>query len=233
MTWQRIWENKGKSAKVKLGLADLIAIDGYDTATGYFPTKDWLDMIKAVEMKVGLEKDQAICEIGCGAGAFLSSLYQKGYVNISGIDYSENLINICRKVIPCGDFRVAEARKLPFAMGRFDVVLSNGVFFYFPDLEYAEASIKEIIRILKSNGKAAILDINDLAKKEEYEQFKRDKVGFTEYERLYKDLPQLFYSKTWLGKISNKYNLEYELCDQSISGYESSRFRFNFYFSKA
>lgn len=232
MSWKEIWEKKGAISKNVFSLEDLIAIDGYDAGPGHFQVKDWLLMIDMIEEKLNLKKEQLVCEVCCGAGAFLFPLYRKGYKNLSGIDYSANLINICRKVMPNGDFRVAEAQQIPFATSQFDIVISNSVFHYFPNLNYAEISIKEIVRILKPIGKGAILDINDLDKKDLYESIKIGKLGLEEYQRLHKDHPQMFYEKSWFIDMAKRDNLRYEITDQAIVGYENSKFRFNFYFQR-
>jgi SAM-dependent methyltransferase len=115
---------------------------------------------------------------------------------------------------------------------KFDIILSNGVFHYFPNLDYAENTLKEILKVLKPGGKGVILDLNDIEKKEAYETYRRGKLELGEYERLYKDLKHLFFHKSWFEKFTNKYNLKYRIKDQSIPGYENSKFRFNFYFEK-
>lgn len=149
MGWQEIWQKKALDAKDKPELEQLIAIDGFDTGAGCFPLHSWISSVAATEEKLNLKKGKRVLEVGCGGGAFLKPLYDKG-INVAGIDYSSNMINICQKVMPDGEFRVAEARSLPFADEQFDAVIANSVYQYFPDADYAKESLKEMIRILKA-----------------------------------------------------------------------------------
>ena len=131
--WKDVWERKGRVEKTQYTLKDLITIDGYDGA-GFIAEDAWVAMVENFEWKLKLQKEEAVCEIGCGAGASFYPLHRKGYRNLSGIDYSSTLVEICRKVMPEGDFRVAEAKAIPFESNRFDAVISTGIFHYFKDL---------------------------------------------------------------------------------------------------
>jgi ubiquinone/menaquinone biosynthesis C-methylase UbiE len=232
MSWKEIWENKGITEKEDFVLTDLMALDGYDTGAGCCPVEGWMFTVEMMERKLQLNRKESICEIGCGSGAFLFPLYRKGYKILSGIDYSTNLISVCKRVIPEGNFRVSEAKSTSFEPAKFDAVISNGVFNYFPDLEYTRQVIEEILRILKINGRGIILDMNDAEKKLQYETIRRNKLGQEEYERLYKDHRHLFFKRSWFKEIASEHNLKYEIFDQDITGYDNSKFRFNFYFEK-
>ena len=141
-------------------------------------------------------------------------------------------VEICRKVMPEGDFRICEANRLPFDAGVFDAVICNSVFQYFPDLSYAEEVLHEMLRVLSWDCKGAVLDINYAREKEQFEAARRRKLGDHEYERLYGNHPHLFYERSWFVALAKKYNLEHAISDQSIPGYINSDFRFNFYFYK-
>ena len=231
MNWREIWQKKGNVTKSIVELKDLISLDGYDTGAVVFPEESWIDMVGTFEKKINLQQDQLLCELGCGSGAFLFPLYRKGY-KVSGIDFASSLINICKKAMPKGTFKVAEAYNIPFPSEHFEVVLSNGVFHYFPDLAYAENVIHEMLRILKPCGKGAILDTNDYGKKDAYAVLRKTLFSPQEYARLYKDYPHLFYKKTWFEEIARKFNLKYTIIDQNVPGHTYSPFRFNCYFEK-
>jgi ubiquinone/menaquinone biosynthesis C-methylase UbiE len=213
-----------------LGLRDLIALDGFDGVSSVREDV-WIQMVCNLEIKLNLSRSHSICDIGCGSGAFLLPLYDKGYRRLAGIDISPGLIAICKKVMPQGDFRISEAHRVPFNTAIFDVVFCNSVFQYFPDLAYAENAMREMIRILKPNSQAVVLDINDAWKKDLYETARRSRIG-SEYDRLYRNHPHLFFERSWFVALAKKYHLEYEIVDQSIPGYLNSPFRFNFQFRK-
>ncbi len=229
--WREVWEKKGHAVKENFALEDLLAIDGYDSPASKVTTENWMAYIHAIKKKLKISRDQNLCEIGCGAGAAIFPFYNQG-VNIWGADYAESLIQICRRVMPQGTFEVAEAHTTPFAANMFDIVLSSAAFIYFPNLEYAELVIQEIVRLLKPHGRAAILDLNDAAQKDKCESIKRQKLGNVQYERLYKNHRHQFYDRVWFEQIAYRHHLRFEIEDQILAGYANAEFRFNVFFQK-
>ncbi len=229
--WKTIWEKKGKVASDDMDLTTLIAIDGFDTGAGEFPVDSWLSFVEETKEKLRLKKEQKILEVGCGAGAFLLPIYNSGMA-VYGIDYSNSHIQLCTKIMKLGIFKVSEANNIPFEDEFFDAVVSNSVFQYFDDLEYAEKVVTEIARVLKKKGCAAILDLNDVAKKEKYESIRRNKLGDTEYDRLYGNLSHQFYKKEWFDNVANNFGLKCRIQEQNIKGYDNSKFRYNVFLEK-
>jgi SAM-dependent methyltransferase len=134
--------------------------------------------------------------------------------------------------MPKAHFICAEANSLSFNKDCFDIAISNSVFHYFPDYKYDNEVLLEIVRVLRPGGEGLILDINDLSKREYAENKRREDLGVEEYEKRYKDLPQMYYDKEWFEEFALKNNLEFEIFDQNIVGYDNSEWRFNFYFKK-
>ena len=237
----------GPAERDSTRLRDLIALDlfvGFSSVS----VDAWNDMVCSLETRLSLNPSQRICDIGCGAGALLFPLYERGYRNLAGVDFAPRLVEICRKVIPEGDFRVCEASRLTFDAETFDVVLCNSVFQYFPHLAYAKDAFREMIRILKPDSQGAVLDIPDAQKMNLYEieattrrramSHLRPMLAYlrpilTRFLHLpYTIFPHTSYERSWFAALANEYKLEYEIVDQSISGYLNSRFRFNFFFRK-
>lgn len=229
--WRKVWERKAKSISASVTLANLLAADGFDTGTGIFPVNSWLEFVSRIMRRFNLKSGDRVLEVGCGAGAFLFPLYTRG-IDVYGVDYSDNQIALCRRVMKGGIFKVGEANKLPFNDGSFDVVISNSVFQYFPDLKYAEEVVTEMDRVTKSRGCIGIFDVNDIEKKEGFIKTRKEKLGEKEYERLYGDLEHMFYSRAWFRRIAMRYGFECEIEDQSIEGYLNSFFRYNVFFKK-
>jgi SAM-dependent methyltransferase len=227
MSWKDIWRRKGQLAANPSGLSELIATDGFDTPWGKITTSEWVRMVTRAARRVSLRPDERICEVGCGAGAFLYPLYQSGYRGICGLDYSPAHIAHCRRVMALGLFVAAEAAGNPFRDGVFDVVFCNGVFLYFPTLEYGDRTVREIVRTLKSNGRTLILDVTDAGTSEEYEARRRASLAPGEYDRLYADAPQLFYERDWWHRNADRWGLSVEIYDQDVEGYGTSAFRYN------
>jgi ubiquinone/menaquinone biosynthesis C-methylase UbiE len=131
-----------------------------------------------------------------------------------------------------GTFKVSEASDLPFEDDSFDAVVSNSVFQYFDGLGYAETVVGEIARVLKKKRRAALLDINDAAKKGKYESIRRRKLGDKEYDRLYGTLKHQFYEKEWFDDLAVRFGLRCEIRDQDIKNYDNAQFRYNVFFEK-
>ncbi len=106
---------------------------------------------------------EKVVDIGCGAG--IDSLVAAKQVGsegkVIGVDMTDAMLNKARKSGEEAGFRHAEFRKghaesLPVDNGWADVVISNGVINLTPD---KKATFREIIRILKPNGRIQIGDI--------------------------------------------------------------------------
>src|SRR5262245_23094960 len=75
---------------------------------------------KALE-RVDVAPGQRALDIGCGAGAFLRLVAERGGEPF-GIDASESLIALARTRLPNADLRVGDMEELPYADGSFDLV---------------------------------------------------------------------------------------------------------------
>jgi len=66
-------------------------------------------------------------DVACGSGFAANLAHHRG-ATVSGLDASEDLIDIARARTPDGDFRVGDMFALPFDEGAFDTVTSfNGI----------------------------------------------------------------------------------------------------------
>jgi ubiquinone/menaquinone biosynthesis C-methylase UbiE len=155
-------------------------------------------------------------------------IYEVG-AKVFGIDYSDSLIKLAKRAMPLGEFKVAEANCIPFDNEQFEVVLSHSIFQYFPSIKYAQEVISEISRVLAKGGKAAILDINDAQKKEQFFEIRMGKIGKEQYKEKYDAYPHRFYQKEWFLDSFNDLGLKASIEDQAIEAYGNSKFRFNVY----
>lgn len=155
--WKNIWEKRSLRSNYEDILPELIRLDGFDGKTGKIELEAWLKYIDYIQDYIEIKDNDSIFEIGCGSGAFLYPFYMKGH-DVGGIDYSKTLITAARKVwnapVEC-----MEAINLQ-TNSKYDVVLSNSVFFYFPNLAYAEQVILKMIT--KANRIVAILEVPDI-----------------------------------------------------------------------
>ena len=96
-----------------------------------------------------IRKSDTILDLGCGDGLNTFILRKMGCKKIIGVDISEYLLRIARKLNPGVEFKIASAEKLPFKSGSFNVVLVDSVFHHLSDSVKVQ---KEIRRVLTSGG---------------------------------------------------------------------------------
>lgn len=98
-------------------------------------------------------KQGRILEGGCGLGDKMYLLQSGGY-QVTGVDYAQETVDKVKQLMPSLDVRLGDVRQLPFDDECFDAYLSLGVIEHF--YKGYEPVIKEIKRVLKSNGLAFV-----------------------------------------------------------------------------
>ena len=219
--WKEIW-NKRSADQDKYSLDDLIKLDGFDTGAGKINENDWRYLTNKVAEVLGLQDDDTVFEVGCGAGAFLYSLLEDYDLKVGGLDYSEGLIEIAKKVMPDGNWILDEAKNIPDDQ-EFDYVISHGVFHYF-GLSYASQVLDKMI---KSARKCiAVLEVPDLDTKYEAESIRRDLLTEENYKKKYEGLEHTYYSKKWFENIAIENDLETIFLEGVIPNYAQNKYRF-------
>lgn len=223
--WRRTWDGgKYKTAEASLSLRALLDLNAYYSVT----EGAWQEYVRDTINKLGkTNREATILEIGCGAGAFLHVL-EPMFDNLWGVDFSQRQIELCRQALPSGNFTVCEARDIDFQENFFDLVLSNGVFQYFPDFDYAKVVLSKMLAILKANGVGVVLDVNDIEHKDAYIALKTKTRG----EEFLQLPPQIHYPQEMFIEFAETNGLAYRIEQLSIQNYSNTSFRFNFLFWK-
>jgi SAM-dependent methyltransferase len=91
----------------------------------------------------------SVLDVACGPGHVSAAAKQLGAVP-SGVDFSENMIAIAKKISPDISFLQGDAQDLPFGDGSFDRVLIN---FGLLHVARPEKACAEACRVLKSGGR--------------------------------------------------------------------------------
>lgn len=222
--WEQVWNQKQLEPTPDLSLEQLLEADGFSSQFGGLKESGaWLEYVERLANQLEISQDDSIFEVGCGAGAFLYRFYQKGN-NVGGIDYSANLAKIALSVMPKADISVGEAIDIPVT-NQFDIVVSNGVFLYFPTYEYAASVLQRMVQMAtKSIG---IFDVPDLSKQDEALTVRKAKLGEAEYQEMYQGLDHLYYSKEWFQQELANEPVQVRIEDQNIRGYGNNEYRFN------
>ncbi|MEV6258574.1 class I SAM-dependent methyltransferase [Nocardia sp. NPDC051929] len=223
--WKRIWDNRHLDPAAGSTLAQLMAADGLDSAFSGMQPSAWTSFVQRTAKRLNLAPGMSVFDVGCGAGAFLYDLDIMG-CRVGGIDQSASLIDIARAAFPRGDFAVADAIDLDSA-AQVDVVVSCGVFLYFPSLDYAHHVITAMAA--KARHGVAILDIPDVVKADAAHRFRVEAAGGrAAYLSRYQGLDHLYYRREWIHSELAKAGLtNIEVDDQTIDGYGNAPYRFN------
>ncbi|MBF0153676.1 MAG: class I SAM-dependent methyltransferase [Magnetococcales bacterium] len=227
--WWKIWGSRQRSLISGSPLAQLIAADGFDEVS-QLGEQAWMDHVTRIQQRLGILPGDSLFEVGCGAGAFLYPLHLSGCV-VAGIDYSEPLLAMAQQAIPTGSFTFGTAAELSQSP-QYDVVLSNSVFFYFSNLEYAAAVLERMLR--KARNAVAVLDVPDAATQRECLAFRQEKLG-AHYAESYRHLDHLYFDRSWFQDVAARVDSSFRCscADQAISGYAYNRFRFNVMLTKS
>lgn len=223
--WRQVWERRALDPARGSALSALMAADGLDTAFGQITERRWREFVNRRAGELGAGPGTAVYEVGCGAGAFLYVLAQSG-CEVAGLDQSATLVGLARQAIPAGRFDVAEATGLAVSPP-VDIVVSCGVFLYFPGLDYA-AKVIELMAAGATRA-VAILDIPDAATREGALAARIELAGGeAAYRERYAGLEHLYYERSWIaGRLAAAGLVGVKTADQDIPGYANGPFRFN------
>jgi 2-polyprenyl-3-methyl-5-hydroxy-6-metoxy-1,4-benzoquinol methylase len=129
------------------------------------------------------KKGDSILDVGCAGGIKSKFLIDNG-LKVTGIDFSENFIEIAKKDVLEGTFLVLDVYDIDRLKGEFDGVFMQAVLLHIPKQEVEEL-LKKILSKLKKGG---YLYVAVKEKKEEggvdEELRKEDDYGY-EYERFF------------------------------------------------
>src|SRR5258707_146698 len=113
--WRSVWERKGTEvADQTPDLERLLKANGYDTGCAGVSTAAWTAHVDRVLNRLGAIAGQTLFEVGCGAGAFLIPVQERG-LTVAGCDYSSTLAALAAKAIPDGQFECCQASEVPLS----------------------------------------------------------------------------------------------------------------------
>jgi cyclopropane fatty-acyl-phospholipid synthase-like methyltransferase len=98
----------------------------------------------------GIPQDGKVLDLGCGGGEPIARYFIENGVDVKGIDYSHNMINICRERFPEYEWVKDDMRDLKVE-GSFDAVVSWGAFFHLT-IDQQRYTLPKICHLLNVNG---------------------------------------------------------------------------------
>ncbi len=152
--------------------------------------KDWMEdhhgdtwWIEGTDKYLSHFKPKAsILDVGCGAGEKSKFLVKKGF-EVTGIDFSEEMIKLAKEQVPTAKFFVKDIKKSLDFGDSFDGVFAQAVLLHIPKNEVVDV-LKNITSPLKSNGYfyVAVKELRQGGKDEEI--VKENDYGY-DYERFF------------------------------------------------
>jgi len=224
--WKGIWNKKGQQAN-----SSLHHIDGFDL----LDVKQWNRMVYQITKPIGIKSGDLIFECGCGAGAFLLSIL-KYYpdIKVSGIDYSESLLEIARKSLN-GDFYYADMTNIDFVKSnKYDHVVSFSTFHYLSSEESVRKAVREMVRITKVGGSVFIGEVSDLAKRKDAVSI-RELTHKNHVHVSASNPDHLFLPKNLFRELAEDMSLHLTIVDQDtfdLPFYETAKYRYSVYLIK-
>ena len=120
--------------------------------------KTFTTPFQSEEFSMFVVKTDFIVDVGCGYGRTLNELYENGYINLLGIDFSEEMINRGRKEFPHLKFAVKHDDTIELDDDSVDAIILFAVLTCIVSDAEQKKLIQEIRRVLKPGG---ILYVND------------------------------------------------------------------------
>ena len=228
--WNEIWNKRTSVIEAEDDIFSMFcklkSANGFDTQDeeGYYESffKEWQRMEEMIHSLAG--DYESVYEVGCGSGVNLY-LFNKlvGINKLGGIDYSDNLIKVAKSCIESEDIASGEADFINNE--KYDIVLSDSVFQYFPDSNYGESVLRKMLD--KAKRVVAVTEIHDLDKMSEHMAYRRSMVE--NYDEKYAGLDKTFYSKEMFERVAKECGYECKFVLPTNDIYWNNKFVFDCY----
>ena len=111
---------------------------------------DWAR--RAILDALSLGPDDHLLDVGCGGGLLLRDALATGAA-ATGLDHSDEMVELARERAPGAEVVVGEAERLPFEDRAFTAVAMSVVFFFLGDPVHV---LRECRRVLAAGGRLAV-----------------------------------------------------------------------------
>lgn len=107
---------------------------------------------RAILEALSLREDDELLEVGCGGGLLLRDALATG-AHATGLDHSDEMVELARERAPGATVVLGRAENLPFVESTFTAIAMSVVFFFLDDPMKA---LRECRRVLRPDGRLAI-----------------------------------------------------------------------------
>ena len=238
-TWSSIfeqlpWFNEDTDSIENYSLSTLLKLNGHLTSHSKYDVDNWKETINHFKNNINYNEKEKhkILEVGCGAGALLKLFEDQ---NIYGIDPSNKYINIIKKALPYGNFKIGDALSIDsYDNSYFDIIFCHSCIQYFKDYNYFNEFIKLCYKKLKPNGHLCLTDLQNLDKKEKYIIHRKKVIGEKIYKEKYENTNlQHFYisKKQIISSLCNNFH-SIKFTNAVKRGIEDDFYRMNLFCKK-
>lgn len=129
-----------------------------------------------------LPKGASVLDVGCAGGVKTQYLVERE-LNVTGIDFSENMIKIAKERVPQANFLVYDMNAMDSFEGMYDGIYLSAVILHVPK-DQIVALLRKIVKHLKDGGYLYIA-VKEKREHEPEEEIKvENELGYT-YERFF------------------------------------------------
>lgn len=141
--------------------------NGYDKSVNLseenneYPFAGYKDVLNYIYNQVRENSYSSVLDIGFGTGLLTTQLYNEGY-QITGIDFSSNMIDIAKKKMPNAtliNWDFASGLPIEIISNKYDYIISTYAIHHLSDEGKIEF-IKSLLKLLNVNGKILIGDVS-------------------------------------------------------------------------
>jgi len=123
--------------------------DTYDESRGVF---DMTAVFDSFYRNLGINQGKVL-DLGCGAGEPIAAAFVKRGWSVTGVDFSEKMLELASRYVPKMRTLLADMREVDFGPGEFDAVTIIYALFHVPRVDQA-ALLERMFRWLRPGGKA-------------------------------------------------------------------------------
>src|SRR3989344_1857331 len=194
--------------------------------------RDYIDRVYDLIYSFCPDKESDVLDVGCGTG-FVTNHLAHYYKYVTGVDKSREMIKVAQKsALGNTHFVVASIEQLPFENNSFNLVTAGAAYHWF---DYDKAG-KEILRVLKNEGKLCVFWKYSSIKIEGYAPGYLPQFAVENLRHLVKDIPHTnkeeiskeVFLRTGFAKVDVKeFDFDDVYSKEEILGYIQSHSTFN------
>lgn len=110
------------------------------------------EIVETILNKADIKKGSSVLDIACGTGVLFDNYYSREVANLTGIDISQNMINIAREKYPNAQLICGDAETYSFERKYDRAVIYNA----FPHFENSTLLFSNLAKALSDGGRLTV-----------------------------------------------------------------------------